>query len=146
MKSQVSMEYLAVYGFGIAIILGTIATFVYIGGNPEDRIPSDCKFGVEIDCIDHEVVSNDRTKVYLLNKEEDIHRVKLICDYNGEISESIVLNKINKSQEFLLECSTASQIKSGERVNIDLTIEYDLNLTKMRNPRYYHGSLITKAK
>jgi len=146
-RGQVSIEYLAVYGFAIAIIIGTVATFSYISSNPEDKIPNDCKFGTEISCKDQEIVSNNLTTIYLYNKEKTMYDITLFCDFKNHIEKTAIpITKIDKGELFEITCPSDIRINSGDKVKMDLKLEYNLNLTSMKNPRYYHGTLLGKAK
>jgi len=146
-RSQVSMEYLAVYGFAVALVLGMIGTFSYLNSNPMQRVPNDCRFSPGIDCKDFEIISGGDSTLILKNNKEKLYEVSLICKFSDDQTKSIIpIPIINKGEEFTIICPTAASINSGKKTKIEAKLEYHLNISSTKNWRHYDGTIIGKVR
>ena len=61
-RGQAALEFLTTYGWGFLVILIMIAALAYFGIlNPSKLLPNRCNFGVEFQCLDHQISSTDGT-------------------------------------------------------------------------------------
>ena len=61
-NGQAALEFLTTYGWAFLVILIMIAALAYFGIlNPSKLLPNRCTFGVEFQCIDHQISASDGT-------------------------------------------------------------------------------------
>jgi hypothetical protein len=149
MKGQISIEYLTVYGIAMVVVIGIISTFVFLNSNSSQRIPDECRFGPEIDCIDHQIIGEagaERLLIKFSPTKKGLHDINFRCFHDGVEGAPLNLGipYVAQNQEILLTpaCNLPDNFQNNGKARLEVIIEYHLNLTKVPNIRTYEGTVI----
>ena len=125
-KGQAAMEFLMTYGWAILVVLAAIGALAYFGVlNPTRFIPEVCQFSTAtgMACLDFRVHPDT---AYLLITNAGGREVHL---YNITIGDSCIGTfdqEFSDGEKRLFNITGCSLGKSGEKINKDITIQYQL--------------------
>lgn len=91
LKGQAAMEYIVTYGWallGLVILIGALTYFGVF--NPEDTLPDKCYLNKDLECLDHQIISDssgEYVKLIVKNlKRNDVYISNITCTLGNTYS------------------------------------------------------------
>ncbi|MDP3742083.1 MAG: hypothetical protein Q8R15_02090, partial [Candidatus Micrarchaeota archaeon] len=114
---QTALEYLATYGWAIAIILVVLSVAFYEAFDPYQYIPNACTLGNELGCLDYKI-TDDYVEISLINRlGEDISISGItIPGCNGTATGTLLRSEPNTFR--VTGCSLDNSSKYADEIHI----------------------------
>lgn len=139
-RGQAALEYLVTYGWAflaLLVVIGAMAYFGYL--SPAKYLPSRCEFGMQLECIDYQLSSeNPEGLVRLRFRNNFADGIEITNAWvNGRtasltfIGGSAVIAKGNISGEMRVDVPADAGVTflEGERFVVPMTIEFRRDLS-----------------
>ena len=100
-KSQAALEFLTTYGWAFLVILIMIGAVAYFGiFDPSKFLPSICNFGLELQCLDHQISATANTfKIRLKNNVGDVIDVSSMTLESESVTTNTIVTITANSNE-----------------------------------------------